>query len=254
MAEVLHDQLMGLARHVRDPQHHAPPPGIEARRLAVYRQLFLGNVESLLAGGFPVIRGSLEADKWQALVQGFYADYRCQTPLFTELAAEFVSYLEEGVGHASGMPSWLAELAHYEWVESALLLSDAREPEHDPEGDLLEGVPLLSPLAWPLAYHWPVCDIGPGHLPQEAPLQPTLLLAQRRDDQRVHFSRLAPLAHALLVSLQERDASGRQHLAALAEAIGVEEATILPQGQVLLENLREQKVLLGTRSEPAAQR
>lgn len=248
MAEALHEQLLRMARHVRDPQRHAPPPGIEARRLAVYRQLFFGNLESLLAGAFPVARASLGSARWQALVQAFYADYRCRTPLFTELAGEFVDYLE--AGEAPDVPEWLAELAHYERVESVLLLSAADELAHDPHGDLLDGVPVLSPLAWPLAYRWPVAEIGPGHLPQQAPEQPTLILAQRRADQRVHFSRLAPLAHALLLSLQERDASGREHLASLAEAVGVAPEEIVPAGLALLQSLRAQGVVLGTR--PAA--
>lgn len=247
MHEVLHHQLMSMARHVRDPQHYAPPPGIEARRLAVYRQLFFGNLESLLSGGFPVIRASLGAKKWQALVQTFYADYRCQTPLFTEIAGEFVAFLEAG-GADQDLPPWLVELAHYEWVEAALLLSDQCNPAHDPHGDLLDGVPLLSNLAWPLAYHWPVSEIGPGHLPETTSAQPSLLLAQRKPDQKVHFSRLAPVAHALLVSLQERQCSGREHLRALAEAIGVDATAILPQGLALLENLRAQGVVLGTRA------
>jgi hypothetical protein len=247
MPESLHEQLMTLASLVRDPLQ-PEPAGIEARRLAVYRQLFIGNLESLLGGSFPVIRASLGATQWQALVHAFYADYRCQTPLFTELAGEFVSYLEEGAGDTLGLPSWLAELAHYEWMESALLLSDSREPAHDPEGDLLDGVPVLSSLAWPLAYRWPVCAIGPNHLPTAAPTEPTLILIQRRAGQQVHFSRLAPLAYGLLASLQERDGSGREHLAMLAEAIGVAAAEILPPGTALLENLRRQGVVLGTRA------
>ena len=85
MADTLREQQLQLARHIRDPQRNAPPPGIEARRLAVYRQLFLGNVQSLLAGSFPVLRASLAEAHWQALSEAFYADYRCQTPLFTEL-------------------------------------------------------------------------------------------------------------------------------------------------------------------------
>ncbi|MFZ6044556.1 DUF2063 domain-containing protein [Pseudomonas sp. CR3202] len=251
MHEVLRDQLMSMARYVRDPRHNAPPPGIEARRLAVYRQLFFGNVESLLSGGFPVLRASLGPTTWQALIESFYADYRCQTPLFTEISEEFVSFLEAGGGAALDLPPWVVELAHYEWVEAALLLSDKEEPAHDPEGDLLEGVPLLSNLAWPLAYQWPVSEIAPGQLPQEAPPQPTLLLARRGADLQVHFSRMAPLAHALLVSLQERRCSGRQHLEALAESIGVEGEAILPQGLALLQNLRSQGVVLGTQVEPA---
>ncbi|MBD2839884.1 putative DNA-binding domain-containing protein [Pseudomonas sp. JM0905a] len=248
MHEVLHDQLMSLARYVRDPQNNAPPPGIEARRLAVYRQLFFGNVESLLSGGFPVLRASLGAEKWRALVDTFYARYRCQTPLFTEISGEFVDFLAEGGGDAHDLPPWVVELAHYEWVEAALLLSDSPEPGHDPEGDLLEGEPVLSNLAWPLAYQWPVTEISPDYLPQQVPEQPTLVLARRGADQKVHFSRLAPLAHAMLESLQERSCTGRNHLDALAEAIGAETESILPQGLALLENLRAQGVLLGTRA------
>ncbi|MFK8332237.1 DUF2063 domain-containing protein [Pseudomonas sp. BJa5] len=247
MPEALHEQLMRMAGHVRDPQRHAPPPGIEARRLAVYRQLFFGNVESLLAGSFPVIRSSLGPPRWRALVEVFYADYRSQTPLFTELAGEFVAFLEQGASVAHDLPPWLAELAHYEWVEGALLLSDRSAPPHDPEGDLLDGIPLLSPLAWPLAYQWPVSDIGPDYQPHQAPAQPSLLLVRRDADLKVRFSRLAPLAHALLGSLQAQQSTGRQHLERLAEAVAVDSATLLPQGLALLENLRAQGVLLGTR-------
>lgn len=246
MHDALHDQLMSMARHVRDPQNNPPPPGIEARRLAVYRQLFFGSIESLLAGGFPVIRASLGAERWQALICAFYADHRCQTPLFTEIAGEFVDFLAEGGGAGLDLPPWLVELAHYEWVEAALLLSDRREPAHDPEGGLLDGVPVLSRLAWPLAYEWPVSEIGPGFIPQAAPDLPTLLLARRGADLKVYFSRLTPLAHALLSSLAERRVSGRQHLEGLAEAIGINAGEILPQGVAMLENLRAQGVVLGT--------
>ncbi|MNF29761.1 hypothetical protein D3C76_276760 [compost metagenome] len=248
MPDLLHEQLLRLARHVRDPQRHAPPPGIEARRLAVYRQLFFGNVQSLLGGAFPVLEASLGARRWQALVHAFYADYRCQTPLFTELAAEFVTFLEEQVNRDQDLPPWLVELAHYEWVESALLLSDEDVPAQDAGADLLDGVVQISPLAWPLAYRWPVDQIGPGYLPRQAPEQPTLLLARRGDELKVHFSRLAPLAHALLVSLLARRCSGREHLRGLAHASGMDEAAIQAQGLALMESLRAQGVVMGAGS------
>lgn len=248
MHEVLHGQLMSMARYLRDPRNSAPPPGVEVRRLAVYRQLFFGNMESLLTGCFPVIRASLGTEKWRALVDTFYAQHRCQSPLFTEISGEFVDFLAEGGGDGLDLPPWVVELAHYEWVEAALLLSDRHEPAHDPKGALLDGAPLLSSLAWPLAYQWPVTEIGPDNLPREAPEQPTLVLARRDADKQVCFSRLAPLAYALLTSLQEWTRSGRQHLEALAEAIGVEPKSILLQGLALLEDLRAQGVVLGTRA------
>ncbi len=243
MAESLREQQLRMTRYIRDPQANEPPPGIETRRLAVYRQLFFGNLQSLLAGNFPVLHASLPGEQWQGLTEGFYAGFRCQTPLFTEVAGEFVEYLEG----RTEQPGWVAELAHYEFIETALLLSDSAEPAHDPQGDLLEGVPLLSVLAAPLAYAWPVSHIGPEHIPLETPAEPTLLLARRGSDLKVYFSRLAPLAHALLVSLQQWQLTGRQHLKALAEIAGVELAAIEGPGIALLRSLKEQGVVLGTR-------
>ncbi|MBF8753638.1 DNA-binding domain-containing protein [Pseudomonas guariconensis] len=242
MVEALREQQLCLSRFIRDPHNNPAPPGIEARRLAVYRQLFLGNMQSLLAGSFPVLSATLAQTQWQSLTTEFYASHRCKTPLFTEVAGEWVSYLES----RSDLPGWVAELAHYEWIETVLLLSDNAEPAHDPEGDLLDGVPLLSSLAMPLAYTWPVSHIGPDHLPLEAPHEPTLLLARRGADQKIHFARLAPLAHALLVSLQQQLLTGREHLDALAERVGVERSALEPQGSALLRGLKAQGVVLGT--------
>ncbi|HJS15144.1 MAG TPA: putative DNA-binding domain-containing protein [Rheinheimera sp.] len=245
MDKTLEQQLLCLAHYVRDPAGCAPPPGMEARRLAIYRRLFYGNIEAMLASGFPVLSASLGSADWHRLVQDFYAHYRCQTPLFTELASEFVLYLEQGAGDGLKLPQWLSELAHYERVESVLLLSNAQPAAVQPMTATLDTVLALSDLAWPLAYQWPVCDIGPGHLPKHPLPEPTLLLAQRKADHKVHFSRLAPLVYTLLVSVQHQQWTGRQHLAALADSMGVTLDAVLPQGQALLEQLVVQGVISG---------
>ncbi|MDR0280698.1 MAG: putative DNA-binding domain-containing protein [Paucimonas sp.] len=246
MDETLREQQLRMTRFIRDPNANPPPPGIEARRLAVYRQLFLGNVQGLLAGSFPVLRATLVGEQWQGLVEDFYARHRCRTPLFTEVAGEWVGYLES----RADLPGWIAELAHYEWIETLLLLSDSADPAHEPEGDLLDGVPLLSSLAMPLAYAWPVSQIGPGQVPLETPVAPTLLLAHRGADQMVRFSRLAPLAYALLVSLREQQLSGREHLEALAELAGMERGGLESQATALLLGLKAQGVVLCATAHP----
>lgn len=245
MDKTLEQQLLCLAHYVRDPAGCAPPSGMEPRRLAIYRRLFYGNIEAMLASGFPVLSASLGSADWHRLVQDFYAGYRSQTPLFTELASEFALYLEQGVAERLKLPLWLAELAHYEQVETVLLLSDAQPLVVSPSADLLDTVLVLSALATPLAYQWPVCDIGPGHLPKHPLPEPTLLLAQRKADHKVHFSRLAPLAYTLLTSVQQQQWTGRQHLAALAESMGVTLDAVLPSGQALLEQLFLQGVISG---------
>ena len=241
----LHDQLHVLAAHVRDPATHPGPPGIEDRRLAVYRELVANNLDGLLAGTFPVIRRTLGDADWQALLRRFLINHRSETPLFTRLGLEFIAFLEAAEDPAR---PWLADLAHYEWAELGLQLSDAETPPHDPEGDLLDGVPLLSPLAWPLAYRWPVHRLGPDCQPTEPPPAPTLVLLRREPGGRVHFSMLSPLLYRLLALVAANEGrSGRTLLRQLAEEAGHPDFdAFLGEALPMLQRLRADGVLVGT--------
>ncbi len=252
-----------MTRHLRDPASSPAPLGIEDRRLAIYRDLLLNNIEGLLAGNFPVIRKLLGDEQWRTLVRDFYREHRSQTPLFPEIAREFLGYLETRASRdllqtepARIDPPFLAELAHYEWVELALQISEASPTDtlHDPDGDLLIGAPLLSPLAWPLAYRWPVHQLGPDHQPVTPPDAPTLLLLRREPDGSVRFSSLSPLAFRLLQRLDDLPTlSGLEHLQALAnEAATADLAVFIEQGCALLQQMRASQVVIGTRLAPAA--
>lgn len=244
----LHEQLDAMARHVREPGTHPGPPGIEPQRLKVHSDLVYNNLDGLLAGNFPVIRKTLADADWQALVRRFLVTHVSLTPLFTELGRELVDFLESDAGLDPQRP-WLAELAHYEWAELGLQLSDATLPAHDPRGDLLEGVPVLSPLVWPLAYRWPVSSIGPHHQPEVAPDTPTLLLLRREADGGVHFSALSPLLFRLLELVgANTNANGRTLLRQLADEAGQADFdAFLSEARPMLQRLHEQHVLLGTR-------
>lgn len=245
--ERLREQQLELTRHLRDPQRAQAPADIEDRRLAIYRDLLFNNIENLLGGNFPVIRKTLGQTRWLALVRDFYRDHRSQTPLFPEIAREFLRYLES---FPQLDPPFLGELAHYEWVELALQISEAsiEDVAHEPHGDLLDGRPALSPLAWPLAYQWPVQRLGPQFQPEAPPAVPTLLLLRRQADGNVRFSELSPLAFRLLDRLTEhRGLSGREQLQALAQEAGVPaDDAFIAQGRQLLEQMRTSGVILGT--------
>ena len=241
----LQEQLAHLAAHVRDPQRHAGPPGIEARRLKIYSDLVFNNLDGLMKGGFPVIHKTLAPEDWRALVQRFLSRHHAHTPLFPELGRELVAFLQAQPDPAR---PWLAELAHYEWAEVGLQMSDAVLPPHDPDGDLLAGIPVLSPLAWPLAYQWPVARIGPGFIPQQPPEAPSLLLLRREDDGRIHFSALSPLLFRLLelVGANHQD-SGSTLLAQLADEAGqADPDAFLAEAAPMLQRLHNERVLLGT--------
>lgn len=255
LSDTLAAQQDALAAHIRDPEGTPPPPGIEERRLKIYRELFFNNVESMLAGNFPVLRRLYGDAGWGELIRAFYRDHDCQTPLFTELAREFLRYLEARADTDAGRDDtpWLQELAHYEWIELALQISEARNDDipHDPDGDLLDGRPLVSPLAWPLAYVWPVHRIGPDYRPDTPPAAPTLLMLRREADGTVSFHALTPLSFRLLQRLDaEPGLIGLEQLHALAAEAGAADAKAFAhEGVAMLAHMRAEGTILGTRQD-----
>jgi hypothetical protein len=219
----LYQQQNILTRYLRDPDHCAPPAGMDVARAQVYRDLVFSNLSSLLSGTFPVLVKILGDDHWRALVRIFLRDYRAQTPKFGEIAQEFVEFLaSEPLALSDGSwPPFMVELAHYEWVEMVLQQSDAEPLPASDAGLLLERPLQVSPLAWPLAYGWPVQLVGPDFRPDSPPVQPTLLLVRRAEDWSVRFSELSPLAWRLLQRIGRfPQLDGRAQLEGLAVEAG----------------------------------
>ncbi|WP_192560402.1 DNA-binding domain-containing protein [Pseudomonas allokribbensis] len=243
----LEQQQRALTRYLRDPENETPPAAMNAARVNVYRDLVFNNVSQLLGGTFPVLIRIIGDQRWRTLIRGFLRDYRAQTPKFGEIAEEFVGYLasEPAVLSAGEWPTFLVELAHYEWVEMVLQQSDA-EPFSASDPALLVERPLqVSALAWPLAYTWPVQVLSPDHQPSTPPAQPTLLLVRRAVDFGVKFSELSPLAWRLLQRIGEFPAlNGREQLEGLAMEAGLPgTASFMDSGLALLRQMHADGVL-----------
>lgn len=240
-----------FAAHLRNPDANPAPEGIEERRMKIYRDLFFNNVQSLLAGTFPVLHRILGAERWAVLVRGFYHRHVSHTPLFTEVPREFLAWLDEEFDNDGSWPPFMAELAHYEWVELDVSIDTAGidDVNADREGNLLDGVPVLSPLARPLAYRWPVHRLGPGFQPAEPGAQPTFLVVWRKRNDEVGFIEINAVTARLLELLQLSDgATGRELLERVAGEIGhADSAIVIESGTRILEDLRAQDIVLGTR-------
>lgn len=252
MPDSLAELQASFAAHIRDPERNPPPPGIDDRRMGIYRDLFFRNLSSFLARSYRVVRSVYDEAGWQALIRDFFIEHRARTPLFPELPREFLHYLEAGRGERGGDPPFLRELAHYEWMEMALRIDehDLDEVAAEAGGDPVAGVPVFSPLAWPLAYRFPVHRIGPDFQPAEAPPEPTHLLIYRNRSHRVRRMRLNAVAAMLVALLQEdRGIPGLDLLKELAARLGhPRPQAVLSHGADLLNELRERDVILGTRT------
>ena len=240
-----------FAAHLRDPENNPAPAGIEPRRMQIYRDLFYNNVEDFLANAYPVLRKITPDEVWHARVRDFYARHECHDPLFHRVAEEFLKFLDGERWEHPDDPPFIRELCHYEWVELALSVSALElTPElANPNGDLLANRPLVSPLAWTLAYDWPVHRIGPDEIPEAPGEQPTYLIVNRNRHDEVRFMEINAVT-ARLMQLLEEDAvsTGAELLTRIAGELNhPQPQAVVETGAAILADLRERDILLGTR-------
>jgi hypothetical protein len=237
-----------FARHIRDPEHAAAPADIEARRMAIYCDLFYNNVQSFIANSYPVLRKITPDERWHAMVRDYFHRHQAHTPLFHKMPQEFLSYLEHERDDRDG-PPFLPELAHYEWMELAMSI-DPREINCegiDTDGDLLEGVPVASPLASLLCYRYPVHRISPDYQPFTPPEQPTWIVVYRDRHDQVGFIELNLVAARLLELIQiDGTTSGRRLLEQIAGELGHPDPDeVISGGLEIMQGLRRKDILLG---------
>jgi hypothetical protein len=192
-----------FASYIRNPQHHPVPANVKPERMAMYRELFFNNVESFLSSGFPVLRKILTDPQWLELAEDFFATHQSQSPYFSEISEEFLEFLQNERDNSADYP-FILELAHYEWVEMALSIAQAELPPFTEyiEDFLAKNVG-VSPLAWPLAYQYPVHQISPDFLPTTQPDQATYLIVYRDFDDEVRFIQISPITFRLLQIIEE---------------------------------------------------
>ncbi|MGF1547880.1 MAG: DUF2063 domain-containing protein [Thiotrichales bacterium] len=241
-----------FAAHIRNPADNPRPVDVEERRMRIYRELLLNNVSGFLEKGFPVLRSLYPADRWEArLARPFFAQHRCRSPYFADVPREFLSYLEQRFEPDPDDPPFLLELAHYEWVELGLMIAEtpADSPAWIGHGDLLRGVPVLSPLCWNLTYRWPVHRLSPGYRPTTPPPQPTHLLVYRDGNDEVRFMEANPVSARLVALLAD---NGTRSGLALLQQIATELAhpdpdLVIQGGHQTLVRLHHAGIVLGIR-------
>ena len=233
-----------MTAFVRDPEAYSGPEGIEARRMAIYRDLFFNNIEGFLSNGFPVCRSLYCQEDWLALVRDFMREHRCESPYFLRIAEEFLIYLGEE-REEQGDPIFLRELAHYEWVELALDVAEDELPAVIPVANILDVGLSLSPLAWSLAYEFPVHHISADFQPAEAGTAPTCIVVYRNRLDKVQFLEINGVTARLLSLLAESAGSGGgEVLTKIALELNVDFDAVVGFGSEILQQLLDLDILL----------
>ncbi len=236
--------------HLRDPEKNPAPKGIEDRRMNIYRNLLYNNIEGFLAKGFPVIRRIYNDNDWHTMVRDFFSHHKSQSPYFLEISQEFLAYLQDEREPQAEDPAGLLELAHYEWVELALNISE-KENNLDginPNGDLLAEHPVFSPLAWLLTYQFPVHKMSIDNLPEQAPEQSSHLVVYRTRNDEVKFMEINPVTARLFYLLDDNETmTGQQALQQITAEMNHPNPDVVNKGGYsALQALQSNGIILGT--------
>ncbi len=249
MADFKQHQQQFVA-HIRNPHSNPAPEGIEDRRMAIYRELFFNNVEGFLSNTFPVLKSIISQENWLAMARDFFSRHSCETPLFSEISQEFIDYLQNERESQPHDPPFMLELAHYEWIEMAVAISDEDQdlPAADPNGDLLKQCPLLSPVMRNLSYQFPVHKISPDFQPRELPGEMTHLVVFRNRQDEVRFLEINAVTQQLIEILKQNpNATGLDAVRMIAEALQHPDPdVIITAGEKLLYDLRHKDIIIGT--------
>jgi len=240
----LKDYQMAFTRHIRDPQNASPPEGVSERGMAVYTEIVFNNIDSSVSACFPVLKKVLGEDIWLGLVREFFIQQPCATPIFREIPEAFLAY----INRVSGLPPYVQNLAHYEWVELYLAYADETIDwsQIDTEAYLLDYPVAFVPAMTLLSYDYPVHQISPENIPASPLETPVSLLVFRDADDEVKFVELNQLTAALIEDLQDGQLSARQALIGITSAMAFDDVdAIVDFGFELLRDLKSQGAILG---------
>ena len=238
--------------HMRDPVLNPGPADIEDRRLQIYRDLVFNNIESLIAGSFPVLKTISPAANWPLLLRAFVRDHIAHTPHFPKMPQEFLMFLQqkeqEDPDFSFAFP-FTMELAHYEWLELAIDL-DTRIITHNPESSaetFLDQCPVINPISTIVGFSWPVHEIGPDFLPNKAPELPTYIVVYRNSELQTGFMELNPLAAMLIEKISANtNQTGKEVLQQISSDIGHANPSVVIQGGCeLMYDMAAKHILLG---------
>jgi len=235
--------------YLRRPLAKHLPNGFDGEGLAIYVELLYNKFDESLSACFPVLHRILEPTRWRALLKDFIAEHRCLSPYYRQIPDEFVLYLQNERRRTDD-PPFLAELAHFEWIELVLSIAEA-EPvvlESLTNEQLLLAVPIFTPVIRLLHYVWPVQQISRALQANEPPPGGTDILGFRDADEQVRFIALNP-ATARLIQLLQSGLSGYEALHVIGETLNPQEPSALtPFGAGILADLHRQGAIIGIHS------
>ncbi|WP_133139281.1 DUF2063 domain-containing protein [Legionella genomosp. 1] len=211
----------------------------DEKRLSIYQELLLNNLHEVVSPCFPVLLSILSSDTWWRILKDFLKHSRVLTPIFHELPLNIVEYLKT---HPISDYPFASELAHYEWVELEVELSESQETQLVTSAiSLLEQAWHLSPTARLLEYNYEVDKISPDYQPQIT-VKTYLIVYQMESE--VEFLKLNEMSFQLLIMMLHESMSAKAIIHLLCEIHPqLNENELVSASIPLITHLYDEKIL-----------
>ncbi len=238
--------------HLRNPEHHPLPAGFDQQGADVYADLLYNKFSESLEVCFPVVHDILGETAWQQLLKAFIAEHRCLSPYYRQIPDEFIAYLQaERINNND--PAYLLELAHFEWIEMKLAITDAEPVVASVMigvNEWLDSRPVFTPVLALLQYTYPVQRINLTDQPDSPLEQATHILGFRDAHDDVQFIELNPATARLLELLDTTEFTVREAIQQIATELQHPESSELFGFAVeTLTQLLQQGAILGAQKD-----
>ncbi|MCL1048343.1 putative DNA-binding domain-containing protein [Shewanella abyssi] len=202
------DTQQNFMEYIKDPSKPLPE-GIEARRMNIYRELFFNNIDGFVSNAFPVLKTLYSEQDWQQRVQQFFAIHDCQTPIFIEIAQEFLLFLQTEYTATEIDPPFMLELAHYEWLELVVAVAQENPKQRvldmaAMDADVISTMTLsVSATSQIAQYTFDVQHISEDYRPQQPTVNPQFFCIYSDFEDEVSFLQLNPLTAQVLAYMSQ---------------------------------------------------
>lgn len=225
----------GFLAHLRSQE--PLPNGFSEQGAGIYIDLLYNKFRESLELCFPVTHEILGDGAWQQLLKNFIAEHRCTAPYYRKIPDGFVQYLQSA---GERYPLYLQELAHFEWIEMILAITDAEPFEISTVNDWLASRPLFVPVFEVLHYSYPV------HSAELTVQQATYILGFRDINDIVQFIELNPATVRLLEILLSEDCTVREAIDKIAMELNYSDPSLLHSYVIeTMTNLMQQGAIIG---------
>lgn len=216
--------------------------------LKIYRELFFNNICGFLDSTFPVCREAVGDESWLNYSRRFFKDHQCSSPLFLEISKEFLDWLSAQADILETYP-YIAELAHYEWLELAVDVMDVDCWQVSSVAVFDPVAPVeINPVSVSACYHHPVHQIsGPN---PDVPESLSAFIVYRDSSDKVRFLNCSPLSLMIFEGLKtEPLQTPMEAVKSVMDSAGIEGDAAVEGGLQVLRDWLQQGVIRMCNSE-----